>query len=152
MQFVKSPRKTLKNECVTEEHMCLCLVTSCRLLTVLLLLRISFSRNFTLPGSVLAADFRLVTGHDYLQRHLYKIAIKDSPMCALCDDAEEMGLGHIPKCQSLTDNMNNANNQDKWWNLSKLYWTARKKLGDIPLIGAGLKNRFPQFLHLNLLP
>jgi hypothetical protein len=30
--------------------------------------------------------------------------------------------------------MENAN-RDKWWNLSKLYWTARKKMGDIPLTG-----------------
>ena len=61
----------------------------------------------------------------------------DSPMCPLCDDAEEMGLGHIQKCQSLTDNMDSANNRDKWWKLSKLYWTAKNKMGDIPLTDVG---------------
>jgi len=44
-------------------------------------------------------------------------------MCPLCSDTERVDIGHIQKCQSLTDKMNNANNWDKWWNLSKLYWT-----------------------------
>jgi hypothetical protein len=35
--------------------------------------------------------------------------------------------------------MDNANNQDKWWNLSKLYWTLKKKVGDIPLTAVGYK-------------
>jgi len=44
-------------------------------------------------------------------------------MCPPCSDTEKVDTGHIQKCQSLTDNMDNGNNQDKWWNLSKLYWT-----------------------------
>jgi hypothetical protein len=36
--------------------------------------------------------------------------------------------------------MDNANNRDKWWNPSKLYWTARKKMGDISLTGGYKKN------------
>jgi len=28
------------------------------------------------------------------------------------------------------------------WIFSKLCWTAREKMGDIPLIGMGLKNKF----------
>jgi hypothetical protein len=69
-----------------------------------------------LPISVFAANFRL-TGHDYLQRHLNRIGIRDSPTWPLGDDAEEMHLGHIQKCQSLTDNTDKANNRDKWWNI-----------------------------------
>jgi hypothetical protein len=65
----------------------------------------------TLPISVFAANFRLITGHDYLQRHLNWTAIKNSPMCPMCDDAEETDLSHILKCESLTDNMDNANNR-----------------------------------------
>lgn len=54
-----------------------------------------------------------------LQRHVNRIGVKDSPRCPLCDDdAGEMDLSHIQKCQSLTDNMDIANNQDKLWNLS----------------------------------
>jgi hypothetical protein len=58
-------------------------------------------------------------------------------MCLLCGDAEEMGLGHIQKCLSLTDNIHNANNWEKWWNILELYWTASRKMGDIPLTGVG---------------
>jgi hypothetical protein len=31
--------------------------------------------------------------------------------------------------------MDNVNNRERWWKISKLHWTARKKMGDIPLIG-----------------
>jgi hypothetical protein len=63
-----------------------------------------------------------------------------------------MELSHIRKRQISTDNIENANNRDKWWNLSKLYWAARKKMGDIPLNGAGQNNfrtaiNFPHTLH-----
>jgi hypothetical protein len=75
---------------------------------------------------------------------LLRTGIEVSPMCPLCDDAEEMNLGHIHKRHSLTGNMDNANNRDKWWNLSKLYWTARRKMGDIPLTGVGLKKTLLQ--------
>lgn len=59
-------------------------------------------------------------------------------MCPLCD-TEKVDDGHIQKCQILTDNMDNSNNQDKWWNLSKLYGTLVKKKGggDIPLTAVG---------------
>jgi hypothetical protein len=86
---------------------------------------------------VFAANFHLITGHDYLLRHLNGIGRKDSPMCPLSDDTEEVDLGHIQKCQSLTDNMDNANNRDKWWNVSKLYCTAIKEMGDIRITGVG---------------
>ena len=47
---------------------------------------------------------------------------------------------HMQRCQSLTDTMDSVNNRDRWWNLSKLHCTARKKTGDIPLFGVGYKN------------
>jgi len=71
----------------------------------------------TPPRSVFAANFRLITGHDYIQQHLNRIGIKYSLMYPLCSDTEKVDIGHIQKCQSLTDNMDNANNQDKWRNL-----------------------------------
>ena len=33
--------------------------------------------------------------------------------------------------------MDSVNMWDGWWNLPKLYWTASKKMGDIPLTGIG---------------
>jgi hypothetical protein len=50
-----------------------------------------------------------------------------------------MHLGHIQKYQSLTDDKDKASNRDKLWNLSKLHWTARKKMADIALTGVGMK-------------
>jgi hypothetical protein len=62
-------------------------------------------------------------------------------MCPLCRDTVKVDVSHIKKCQSLTDNMDNAKNQDKWRNLSKLYWILGKKGGggevDIPLTAVG---------------
>jgi hypothetical protein len=40
----------------------------------------------TLPRSVFAANFGLITGHDYLQQHLNRIGIKVSLKCPLCND------------------------------------------------------------------
>ena len=42
---------------------------------------------------------------------LLRTGIQVSPMCPLCDDAEEINLGHIHKRHSLTGNMDNANNR-----------------------------------------
>jgi len=58
-------------------------------------------------------------------------------MCPLCHDAKEMNLDHIQKFQSLTDAMDKVNNWESWWGLSKLYWTARSKMGDFPLTEVG---------------
>jgi hypothetical protein len=51
-----------------------------------------------------------------------------------------MDFDHMQRCQSLTDAMDSVNNRDRW-NLSKLFCTARKKTGDISLIGIGYKNK-----------
>jgi hypothetical protein len=52
---------------------------------------------YTLPKSVFDVNFRLITGHHYLQ-HLKRIRITDSPMCPPCGGAE-MHLHHIQKCE-----------------------------------------------------
>jgi hypothetical protein len=44
-----------------------------------------------------------------------------------------MDADNIQKCQSLADKVVCANKRDKWWNLSKLHWSAREKMGDILL-------------------
>jgi hypothetical protein len=35
------------------------------------------------------------------------------------------------------DVMDSVNNWDGWWELSKLFWIARTKMGYIPLTGVG---------------
>jgi len=76
-------------------------------------------------------------------------------MCPLCGDAKEMDLDHNHMCQSLIDAMDNVNNWDRWWKLSKVYWTARRKMWDIPVIGVGLKKttdsfEYPKVIHKGL--
>jgi hypothetical protein len=102
---------------------------------------------YSVPRSVFAANFRLITGRDYLRRHLNWIKIKNSPTRPLCNDIEEMDLNHIQKCQSLTDNMDKAKNWGKWWNVSKQHWTARKKMEDISLAGVGYKKWYIRESH-----
>jgi len=62
-------------------------------------------------------------------------ASKDSQMCPVCGDTEEMELDHIQRSQSLTEAMDNVNNRDRWWKISKLHWAARNKMGEIPITG-----------------
>ena len=87
--------------------------------------------------SAFSASLRLVTGHEYLKRHLNRTGVKDFPMCPLCSNAEEMDPDHTQRCQIVTDDMDDPKNRDKWCNVSKLYWTARKKMEDISLGGVG---------------
>jgi len=67
-------------------------------------------------------------------------------MCPLCSNTKEMDLDHNHTCQSLTDAMDNVNNWDRLWKLSKLYWTTRK-MPDIPVIGIGQKKKLDSFQY-----
>ena len=49
----------------------------------------------SLNRGVFPANFCLLPGHDYLQRHLNNTGRTDFPMCPLRDDVEEVDLGHI---------------------------------------------------------
>jgi len=60
---------------------------------------------------------------------------KGPPMCPLCSDKGEMGLDHTQRSHSLTDATDNVKTRYRWSKLSKLYWTARKKMEDISLTG-----------------
>jgi hypothetical protein len=42
-------------------------------------------------------------------------------------------------CQRLKDALDSVNNRERWRKLSELYWTAIKKMGDIPSTGKGKK-------------
>ncbi|GFV65603.1 uncharacterized protein LOC103524116 [Trichonephila clavipes] len=44
-----------------------------------------------LPRVEGVACFRIITGHDYLQAHLFKIGLADSPLCPLCKSVQMTG-------------------------------------------------------------
>ncbi|GFT01633.1 hypothetical protein TNCV_4204761 [Trichonephila clavipes] len=46
------------------------------------------------------ACFRVITGHDYLQTHLFKIGLADSPLCPLCKFMPMTGE-HLSDCPTL---------------------------------------------------
>jgi hypothetical protein len=56
-------------------------------------------------------------------------------MCPLCSDKGEMDLNNTHRSQSPTDATDNVKNRYRWRKLSKLYRTARKKMGDMSLTG-----------------
>ncbi|GFV71051.1 putative rna-directed dna polymerase from transposon bs [Trichonephila clavipes] len=57
-----------------------------------------------LPRSVGVACFRLLTGHDYLQRHLHCIGVKDTACCPQCHQGEMDG-DHPPQTLSYCFNV-----------------------------------------------
>ncbi|GFV80799.1 uncharacterized protein LOC103524116 [Trichonephila clavipes] len=59
--------------------------------------RVQFS---ALPRVDGVACFRIITGHDYLQAHLFKISLDDSPLCNLCKSVPMTGE-HLSVCPSL---------------------------------------------------
>ena len=75
------------------------------------------------------ACFRLKTGHDYLQAHLCRVGLADSPECVLCTSAP-MLEEHLLDCPALHDVISS----DSFVTLppsgaiSHLYWTARRRM------------------------
>ncbi|GFX57593.1 gag-Pol polyprotein [Trichonephila clavipes] len=53
-----------------------------------------------LPRVEGVACFRIITGHDYLQVHLFKIGLADSPLCPLCKSVPMTGE-HLSDCLAL---------------------------------------------------
>ncbi|GFU91701.1 integrase catalytic domain-containing protein [Trichonephila clavipes] len=53
------------------------------------------------------AAFRTLTGNDFLQQHLHRIGVKNTPDCPLCLCVEAMNSVHLADCASL------ANTEDK---------------------------------------
>ncbi|GFV54159.1 gag-Pol polyprotein [Trichonephila clavipes] len=89
-----------------------------------------------LPRVEGVAYFRIVTGHDYLQVHLFKIGLADSPLCPLCKSMPMTGE-HLSDCPSLLHVLS----QDNCGILlparatSALYWTARRLMSERMLVG-----------------
>ncbi|GFV44343.1 putative rna-directed dna polymerase from transposon bs [Trichonephila clavipes] len=71
--------------------------------------------------------FKIITGHDYLQAHLFKIGLADSPLCTLCKSGPMTGK-HLSDYPALLHVLS----QDNCGVLlparatSALYWTARR--------------------------
>ncbi|GFV92727.1 hypothetical protein TNCV_1375771 [Trichonephila clavipes] len=53
-----------------------------------------------LPELEVMSCFRVITGHDYLQTHPFKIGLADSPLCHLCKSGPMTGE-HLSDCPAL---------------------------------------------------
>ncbi|XP_042897702.1 uncharacterized protein [Parasteatoda tepidariorum] len=89
-----------------------------------------------LPRAEGVACLRLITGHDYLQAHLFKINLVNSPLCVLCSTSPMTGE-HLLDCPSLLD----IRSSDDFCALSPsgatsvLYWTARRLMSEKTMAG-----------------
>ena len=69
------------------------------------------------------AKFRLMSGHDCLPHHLYRLGMYPSSSCPLCADPDqEMDQQHLLHCPQLN---NEAQNK---LDFVSLYWEARGKM------------------------
>ncbi|GFT13209.1 hypothetical protein TNCV_4076691 [Trichonephila clavipes] len=53
------------------------------------------------PRKAAVAYFKLLTGHDSLRYHVYRIGIADSLDCTLCDSGRPMTAEHLEVCPVL---------------------------------------------------
>jgi hypothetical protein len=68
------------------------------------------------PRRDVVATFRLITGHDYLAAHLYRLLLYLSPMYVLCRKENSlMNQDHLLKCTVL-----NAENTPPWLKLQNV--------------------------------
>ena len=56
-----------------------------------------------LPRKSSVAMFRLITGHDCLSGHLFKIGLVTSPQCVLCNKSDVMNMNHLTVCEKLKE-------------------------------------------------
>ncbi|GFS84232.1 hypothetical protein TNCV_2365651 [Trichonephila clavipes] len=96
-----------------------------------------------LPRVERVACFRIITGHDYLQTHPFKIGLADSPLCPLCNSVPMTGE-HLSACPALLHVLS----QDNCEVLlparatSALYWTARRLMSERTLAGTACGKKF----------
>jgi hypothetical protein len=65
--------------------------------------------------------FQLITGHDYLATHLYRLLLYLSPVRVLCrEENSVMNQDHLLKCTVL--------NTENTPSIAKLYWDARRRM------------------------
>ncbi|GFY16407.1 hypothetical protein TNCV_2350501 [Trichonephila clavipes] len=53
------------------------------------------------PRPVVVASFRLWTGHDCMNVHLFKIRLMDTSVCTLCDSGESMDKDPIDQSTAI---------------------------------------------------
>lgn len=77
---------------------------------------------------IYVANFRKLTGHDLLYKHLSRMGIISSPLCIFCHN-EEQTSEHIFNCSGLTTVINDIKesylNEEEQF--SKLYWYVRER-------------------------
>ncbi|GFW69653.1 hypothetical protein TNCV_489971 [Trichonephila clavipes] len=64
------------------------------------------------PRKAAVDHFRLLTCHDCLRSHLYRIGVIDSPNYTLCDTGQPMTAEHLIVCPALI-NLNSI--VEKYW-------------------------------------
>ncbi|GFV46099.1 gag-Pol polyprotein [Trichonephila clavipes] len=88
-----------------------------------------------LPRVEGVACFRVITGHDYLQAHLFKIDLTDSPLCPLCKTVP-MTEENLFDCPSILHALSQDGCRVPPANAtSALYWTARRLMSERTLAG-----------------
>ncbi|GFW90885.1 ATP-dependent RNA helicase A protein [Trichonephila clavipes] len=92
-----------------------------------------------LPRVEGVACFRIITRHDYLQAHLFKIGLSDSPLCPLCKSVPMTGE-HLSDCPTLLHVLLQDNCGVLLPDIatSALYWTARRLMSKRTLAGENL--------------
>jgi hypothetical protein len=71
------------------------------------------------PRRDAVATFRLITSHDCLVAHLYRLSLYPPPLCVLCrEENSVMNQDHFLKCTDL--------NTENTPPIEKLYWDARR--------------------------
>lgn len=80
------------------------------------------------PRKASVALFRLVTGHDFLYKHLKRIGIKRDATCPLCN-REDQDAVHILDCQASRAHRLQLEALGKTGNdlLASLYWLVREQ-------------------------
>ena len=63
------------------------------------------------PRNEAVASFRLITGHDLLNKHLHRIGIAPDPYCSLCQQQEHMDRRHLARCPALL----RAEQHERYW-------------------------------------
>ncbi|GFT08048.1 uncharacterized protein TNCV_2589621 [Trichonephila clavipes] len=76
---------------------------------------------------VFSAVFRTLTGHDFFQKYLHRISVKDTPDYPLCPCGEAMNFVHLTDCASLASTGFNFSS-DNFTAKAGLYWAARRKM------------------------
>lgn len=73
---------------------------------------------------IYVANFRKLTAHDLLYKHLARIGVKLSPLCPLCQNYEQTS-DHILNCENLKNFRENLQDMNDEAFFSEIYWYVR---------------------------